>query len=210
MTCRTDPAVAFLPEAGSGFASLDLAAASAARGNRAALARVLEAIGPMVVGHCRATLVVELGTAGADAVAEDVCTALLTGLPHRRDVDRPFLSYVYEVTVEKVERAQSKGGNVTLRSERRATRAEVDGGAYCSAVAQPRSLEGDASHRMRKLLADLPAGEREVLILRLVGGLNAEETAAALGSTPGVVRLDQHRAMTHLREAVAKRGSETC
>ncbi|WP_433803177.1 sigma factor-like helix-turn-helix DNA-binding protein [Actinomycetospora sp. CA-084318] len=50
-----------------------------------------------------------------------------------------------------------------------------------------------------RALAALPAREREVLRLRVVLGLSAEETAAALGSTPSAVRVVQHRALTALR-----------
>lgn len=187
--------------------SLNLAAASAARGDRAALEQVLEAIRPMVTGHCRAKLAGDLGTGGADAVAESVCTAILTGLPSRKDADQPFLSYVYEITVREVDLAQGQaaGDNITVLSDRRAARSAKRAQAYGGTVADPGIIEGDASRRMRELLATLPEREREVLMLRLIGGLSAEEAAAALDSTPGVVRLDQHRAMRKLREAIRNR-----
>ena len=38
---------------------------------------------------------------------------------------------------------------------------------------------------MSELLEILPAKQREILILRVVVGLSAEETAAAVGSTTG-------------------------
>jgi DNA-directed RNA polymerase specialized sigma24 family protein len=44
--------------------------------------------------------------------------------------------------------------------------------------------------------------QRKVLILRVVVGLSAEETAGAVGSTPGAVRVAQHRALNRLRAAV--------
>jgi len=42
--------------------------------------------------------------------------------------------------------------------------------------------------------------------LRVVVGLSAEETADAIGSTPGAVRVAQHRALNRLRKAVASQG----
>ena len=39
-------------------------------------------------------------------------------------------------------------------------------------------------------------------MLRVVVGLSAEETAVAVGSTPGAVRVAQHRAVAKLRPAV--------
>jgi RNA polymerase sigma-70 factor (ECF subfamily) len=55
------------------------------------------------------------------------------------------------------------------------------------------------------LVAALPAGQREILVLRVVVGFSAEETADALGMTPGAVRVGQHRALTELRRAGSER-----
>jgi RNA polymerase sigma-70 factor (ECF subfamily) len=48
-------------------------------------------------------------------------------------------------------------------------------------------------------LAALTDGQREILWLRVVLGLSAEETAAAVGGTPELVRVTQHRALNRLR-----------
>ena len=45
----------------------------------------------------------------------------------------------------------------------------------------------------------LPEKQREILILRIVVGMSAEETAEAVGSTPGAVRVAQHRALAKLK-----------
>ena len=55
----------------------------------------------------------------------------------------------------------------------------------------------------RALLDLLPERQREILILRVVNGFSAEETAEALGSTPGAIRVAQHRALGQLRRALA-------
>jgi RNA polymerase sigma-70 factor (ECF subfamily) len=59
---------------------------------------------------------------------------------------------------------------------------------------------------MQELLGTLPEKHREILILRLVVGLSAEETAAAVGSTAGAVRVAQHRAIAKLKKVVTKAG----
>ena len=48
-----------------------------------------------------------------------------------------------------------------------------------------------------------PEKQREILVLRVVVGLSAEETAEAVGSTPGAVRVAQHRALGRLRKEIA-------
>ena len=44
--------------------------------------------------------------------------------------------------------------------------------------------------------------QREGLILRLAVGLSAEETAQAVRSTPGAVRVTQHRALVEFLDAL--------
>jgi RNA polymerase sigma-70 factor (ECF subfamily) len=55
---------------------------------------------------------------------------------------------------------------------------------------------------MGRLLDVLPDRQREILVLRVVLGMSAEETAVAVGSTPGAVRVAQHRALARLRKAL--------
>jgi hypothetical protein len=61
-------------------------------------------------------------------------------------------------------------------------------------------LNKDVSDRLSDLLARLPAKQREILLLRIVLGLSAEETARVIGSTPGSVRVAQHRALLRLQQ----------
>jgi RNA polymerase sigma-70 factor (ECF subfamily) len=56
-----------------------------------------------------------------------------------------------------------------------------------------------------QLLGLLPGPQQQVLRLRLVYGLSAEQTATVLGSTPAVVRLTQHEALEVLRKELAGR-----
>lgn len=48
-------------------------------------------------------------------------------------------------------------------------------------------------------LDELPASQRDIVILRTIVGLTTEETAEAVGMSPGGVRLAQHRALAALR-----------
>jgi hypothetical protein len=66
-------------------------------------------------------------------------------------------------------------------------------------------LQNEVTGRMAKLLHNLPERQREVLILRVVVGLSAEETAEAVDSTPGAVRVAQHRALSRLRNILMAR-----
>lgn len=60
----------------------------------------------------------------------------------------------------------------------------------------------------RPVLSVLSAAEREVLRLRVVAGLSAEQVATLLGCSPEAVRLSQHRALDLLRdELIARKDS---
>lgn len=60
---------------------------------------------------------------------------------------------------------------------------------------------GDA----RTLLDLLPPRQREIMRLRVVVGLSAQETAERLGMAPSAVRLAQHTALDRLRAALGER-----
>ncbi|WP_246009994.1 sigma-70 family RNA polymerase sigma factor [Actinokineospora cianjurensis] len=65
--------------------------------------------------------------------------------------------------------------------------------------AEDDAMRTDLPTRMGELLRMLPDKHREIVILRIVIGLSVEETAQAIGSTPGAVRVAQHRALARLR-----------
>jgi RNA polymerase sigma-70 factor (ECF subfamily) len=53
------------------------------------------------------------------------------------------------------------------------------------------------------LLDTLPPRQREILVLRIILGMTAEETAAAVGlGSAGAVRVAQHRALATLRRSL--------
>lgn len=62
-------------------------------------------------------------------------------------------------------------------------------------------MSGPAWFGLRHLAA-LTEEQREILRLRVVRGLSAEQTARALGTTPSAVRLVQHQALETLRTAM--------
>lgn len=55
------------------------------------------------------------------------------------------------------------------------------------------AVAGDVSRRVRAMMDELSEEQRQVLLLRYVGGLSAPETGRVLGKTDGAVRSLQHR-----------------
>ncbi|MFH5230119.1 sigma-70 family RNA polymerase sigma factor [Antrihabitans spumae] len=181
---------------------LDSAVAAAGQGDRSALAQVLEIVRPLVVRYCRARVgSAERGQLSADDVAQEVCLAVMTALPRYQDQGRPFMAFVYGIASHKVADAHRNASR-----NKADPMAEVPDVVSTDQGPEQQALDSEASRQMNTLLATLPDKHREILILRLVVGLSAEETAAAVGSTAGAVRVAQHRAIAKLKTRVAKAG----
>ncbi|MBJ8347425.1 sigma-70 family RNA polymerase sigma factor [Antrihabitans sp. YC2-6] len=181
---------------------LDSAVAAAAQGDRSALAQVLQIVRPLVVRYCRARVgSAERGQLSADDVAQEVCLAVMTALPRYQDQGRPFMAFVYGIASHKVADAHRNASR-----NKADPMAEVPDVISTDEGPEQQALDSEASRQMETLLATLPEKHREILILRLVVGLSAEETAAAVGSTAGAVRVAQHRAIAKLKTQVAKAG----
>ena len=173
-------------------------ATAAAHGDRRAVAELLSTVRPLVVRYCRARVgTQERAQTSADDVAQDVCLAVLTALPGFRDQGRPFLAFVYGIAAHKV--ADAHRAAARNRSE---PVADVPEEPDYHAGPEQRALRNELSLEVRDMLKDLPPKQREILVLRVVVGLSAEETAIAVGSTPGAVRVAQHRALSKLRDAL--------
>jgi RNA polymerase sigma-70 factor (sigma-E family) len=63
---------------------------------------------------------------------------------------------------------------------------------------------------MRKALAAVPPRQRAVLVLRFWADLSVEQTAEALGCSTGNVKSQTARGLVTLREALDRRGAESC
>jgi DNA-binding NarL/FixJ family response regulator len=70
------------------------------------------------------------------------------------------------------------------------------------------SIEQLAGSRMIVALQQLPADQREVLLLRMAAGLTIPEVAAALHKTTGAVKALQHRALANLAWSLRRSGAE--
>jgi RNA polymerase sigma-70 factor, ECF subfamily len=183
---------------------LDAVVADAVAGDRDALREVLETIRPIVVRYCRARVgTFERSDLSADDVAQEVCLAAVMALPRYRDRGRPFLAFVYGIAAHKVADAyRAVGRDLSYPTESVPERLSSEPGPEQSA------MDADSVTRMTELLGVLPDKQREILILRVVVGLSAEETAQAVGSTAGAVRVAQHRALARLKSEIAAAGRD--
>ena len=182
---------------------LDAAVAEAVAGSRDALREVVETIRPIVVRYVRARLgSTERVGLSADDVAQEVCLAAIQALPRYQDQGRPFLAFVYGIAAHKVADAhRAAARNRSDPTDVVPERFSLDAGP------EQMAMQSDSAARMTKLLEILPEKQREILMLRIVVGLSAEETADAVGSTPGAVPDAQHRALAKLKTEITAAGN---
>jgi RNA polymerase sigma-70 factor, ECF subfamily len=179
---------------------------AAVAGDPRAREQLLGEIHPLVLRYCRARLGRQETVIGsADDVAQEVCLAVVNALPGYTLRGLSFRAFVYGIAAHKVTDAfRAIGRN---RSEPMAdipdTPLALDGPEH-------RLLQVELTERLSALLHRLTPRQREVLVLRIAVGLSAEETAQVVGSTPGAVRVTQHRALNRLRQRIVIPGAEPC
>lgn len=168
---------------------------AAVAGDNEARDLLLAEIQPLVQRYCRGRLGRSEGAIGsADDVAQDVCLAVLNALPNYEIKGLSFRAFVYGIAAHKVTDAfRAIGRN---RSD---PVAEMPDSPILHDGPEQRLLAAEMAERLGHLLHRLTPRQREVLVLRIAVGLSAEETAKIVGSTPGAVRVTQHRALNRLR-----------
>ena len=169
----------------------------AGQGRQDAIEALLRQFRPAVVRYCRARLA-RTGSLDEDDVAQEVCLALLSALPSYRDMGRPFGAFVFAIAARKVADAARGAARSPLPVPVLPDQPDRCLGPEETMVA------GVDARQARVLLASLPVGQRRLLLLRVVGGLSAEDTGYVLDMSPGAVRVAQHRALLRLRALAAR------
>ncbi len=123
---------------------------------------------------------------------------MLSALPRYRDEGRPFEAFVLGIAAHKVADVQRAAARAAVPTTEIPDRVDDRPGP------EELALRASDARRARELLHQLPERLRELLILRVAVGLSADETARALGMTPGAVRVAQHRALNKLRTLAAQ------
>jgi RNA polymerase sigma-70 factor (ECF subfamily) len=176
-------------------------ARAASTGDRQACDDLMTELRPPLVRYCRGRLRNAVDASTAEDIAQETLIGVLRALPtFDHDAGSPFLGFAFRIARNKIVDTVRRGriSRIDLVDDVPETAASVDG---------PDELAIRAEHTVMivKLMGRLPERHREVLRLRLVVGLSAVETAEILGSTPGSVRVTQHRALVALRRYLENR-----
>jgi RNA polymerase sigma-70 factor (ECF subfamily) len=161
----------------------------------------MAAVDPPVLRYCRVRLAQGAGDAtSAEDMAQDTMIALVKVLPKADLNSGPFLALAFTIARNKIVDTVRRRGisRIDLTDQ-------VPDSVSTADTPDELSVRAEQARMVQRLLGRLPERHRDVLRLRLIEGLSAAETAAVLGSTPGSVRVTQHRALSSLRRYLAER-----
>jgi len=174
----------------------------AVTGQADAVRELLGRINPVIVRYCRARIGGrDLSYLSADDVAQEVCLAVLKVLPNYQDRGGSFLYLVRAIAANKVADAFR-----SVARDRSKPVPELPDRPLGGNEPENHVLELDLGARLGRLLAALPPLHQDILSLRIVAGLSANETAEALGISAGNVRITQFRALSKLRGMIGEGG----
>lgn len=134
----------------------------------------------------------------AEDVTQETCVALAEALPRFDGGSGRFTSFVFGIASNKVlmsQRARGRRPEIAV--------AELPENSSAEPGPAERVEREDALRALLARLDGLPDRHRDVLLLRVVAELSAEEVGEALGTSAANVRVIQHRALSVLRASLA-------
>jgi RNA polymerase sigma-70 factor (ECF subfamily) len=163
-------------------------------GEEWAVAALWRDVHPRLLRYLR----VAAGAEAAEDLASEIWLDVAGGL-RRFDGDRTsFLRFVFTICRRRVIDAGRRAGR--RRTELMPPDALAAAGPGGGAPGDARPARGAALAR----LAALPRDQAEVILLRVVVGLDADTVGDVLGKRPGTVRVLQHRGLERLAKAVGE------
>jgi RNA polymerase sigma-70 factor (ECF subfamily) len=174
--------------------AFDSVLAAAQAGAPWAFERLWRAFAPPVAGYLRLQ-----GAADPDDLTSEVFLGAFRRLAAFAGNEAQFQAWLFTIAHRRLVDALRRASCRPLAAEWGAT--DVAGG----------DVEDDAlarlgEERVRGLCDLLPAGQRDVLLLRLVGDLTVDQVAGVLGRTPGAVKALQRRGFATLRGILEREG----
>ncbi len=166
---------------------------AAQRGEEWALTALYRGLQPALLGYLRSQR-----PADAEDLASETWIAAARGLRRFAGDEDAFRRWIFTISRRRLldlRRAESR----RPRTVPEPARPQAGSGADAPA-AESEALESLATRRALEHVATLPPAEAEVVVLRVIAGLSAEDVAAITRRSPGHVRVLQHRALHRLAQ----------
>lgn len=180
--------------AGDEFAAVLAAAQS---GNEAAFTVLWREGNPALLRYLRL-----IASDAAEDVAAETWLQVVRGLDGFRGNEADWRAWLFTI-------ARRRAIDETRRRSRRPTFPldDLGPGQFPTAPdAADLAMQNLATQRAIKLLSVLPPLQAEVIMLRVVAGLDTEAVAELLGRSPGAIRVTAHRGLRRLAGMLAEAG----
>jgi RNA polymerase sigma-70 factor, ECF subfamily len=174
----------------------DVTLARAQAGDEAAFASIFRDVQPVLLRYL--TVI----SPEAEDVAGDTWLQVAAGLARFRGGEQAFRAWLFTIARH---RAADAGRS---RSRRPAVPLDLSEAAehLVSPDAAVAALEAVSARAVVALIATLPREQAEIIMLRVVVGLEATEVARIVGKSPGAVRVAAHRGLRRLADLVERAG----
>lgn len=172
------------------------ALACAQAGDEAAFASIFHDVQPALVRYLRVI------ASEPEDVASDTWLQVLAGLGRFRGGEQEFRAWIFTIARH---RAADAG---RARTRRPAVPLDVTALAQepTAPDAADQAMEAMSTQAALELIASLPPDQAEIIMLRVVAGLDAVDVARIVGKKPGAVRVAAHRGLRRLAAQVAQTG----
>jgi RNA polymerase sigma factor (sigma-70 family) len=158
-----------------------------------ALQRLYEDLSPVVAGYLRSQ-----GLRDVDDHASEVFLGAFRNLGSFTGDEAAFRSWLFTIAHRRVVDERRRRGR---RGEPDPLEVDDD---LLGGDAEIEAVDALGGIWVREALAELTDEQRQVVTLRILGGLSVDEVAAIVGKRPGAVRVLQHRAIERLRRALER------
>lgn len=156
-------------------------------------------------GRLLRVLRAEVGDAAED-VASQSWLEVFTGLSRFEGDERGFRSFLFTIARRRVadhRRTRWRRPSTPVAPDSLHERIDTAGPLDETVIA---GLDAEAV--ARHITEILGPENAEVVLLRIVAGLSVDEVAAIVGRSPGAIRVQQHRALRKLGDALVKRAPD--
>lgn len=171
--------------------------AEAQGGDEDAFACLFRDVQPALLRYLRVT-----APGAADDVASETWLQVVSGLAGFTGGENAFRAWLFTIARHRAidwGRAQARRRTVPLVESDYAERLTVPDAADAA-------MERISTQAVLARLSVLPPDQAEIILLRVVAGLDATDVARIVGKSPGAVRVAAHRGLRRLAAAADKAG----
>jgi RNA polymerase sigma factor (sigma-70 family) len=181
------------PRIGEGFPEL---LADAQRGDGRAFEQLYRAVAPAVAGYLRLQ-----GASDADDLTNEVFLGVFTSIGTFAGDEEQFRSWVFTIAHRRLTDDRRRRGRRPMIADTAVEDAVEPGGDV-----EDEALQLLGTQRVRSLAEGLAPDQRDVVLLRMVGGLTVDQVAETLGKSPTAIKALQRRAVGALRRLFEREG----